>query len=122
MSAYIVDDETIDRSIEAIEHAEGTTLLCEQCDVLGQALLDLNVRAVNERYPNEEPEVASVYHYTPRNKPVMQMFKSLQCLQYQCSEGNVPEDALYKRMDKAFNHLMFEIISNLPEYREAKWA
>ena len=43
-------------------------------------------------------------------------------LHYQCSEGNVPEHELYKRLEKAVNHLRYEIISNLPEYREAQWA
>ena len=52
----------------------------------------------------------------------IQAAKSLDCLSYQCCEGEIPEtSALYKTIDKVRNSICRSIVSNLKEYDTAKW-
>jgi hypothetical protein len=51
-----------------------------------------------------------------------QLFKSLQCFLYQCSEGNVPERSLFKALDALLNLLGPAINQESPEYAAAIWG
>lgn len=143
MSAYIVERETIDRVL---------TFLLEGCDAhqngfnglkrwinekygydlakeshvttLGQAMMCLNFEAVNARYRETTP--ASAYEYK-RHKSlafvtIYQAVKSLDCFLYQCSEGNVPDTALFKMLDMVRNTWCRSIVTRTDQYDKAAWA
>ena len=131
MSAFIVEDTTINRVVNylADDHNRGYTmrqlneagLLTDPAN-LGQAMAALNCEAVNERY--DEHEAPS---YTYGEGPLMrdgvhQVLKSLKCWIYQCSEGDVPETALYKIMDDYAGQLAITIVRSAPEYEAAEWG
>lgn len=50
-----------------------------------------------------------------------QLFKSLNCYIYQCSEGNVPDSPIYKAMDELATRVGLFIARKQSEYEEAEW-
>lgn len=89
--------------------------------LIGRALFGLNQDAVNYRY-DERSEQAPRYVFkrTPASK--IQVHKSLSCLLYQCSEGDVPERSAFKELDVLHNDLAHDIVNDLPEYDQAEWG
>jgi hypothetical protein len=51
-----------------------------------------------------------------------QVYKSLCCLIYQCSEGKVPEEPLFKTLVDIKRIMAGCLISRLPEYNKAFWG
>ena len=138
MSAFIVDDDCIERAVRVFDHFKNSAFMAqEDCDALGSRMKRLNDEAVSCRYSDaqresyhspatEEDEFAFSYkHRTPMSSlgDKVQALKSLQCLIYQCSEGDIPEKStLYADMVKKERLLMGEIIGMLPEYDRAVWG
>ena len=94
---------------------------------LGQAMADLNWAAVNVRYGDKGKahfgNPVKYKHTTSGKTPsTIQAIKHLQCWLYQCGEGQIDEDPLYKAMDKIVNRLLARVVSDMPEYNAAKWA
>lgn len=48
-------------------------------------------------------------------------YKAMQCLRYQCSEGNVPGTPLYAELTRAMGLIAERIVSTLPAFEAAKW-
>ncbi len=68
-------------------------------------------------------EVPEPYNYVPvmyLSKPAR--LKAIQCYCYQCLEGDVPERALFKRVEETLNFLAREIVEAMPEYEAAEWG
>ena len=100
------------------------------------ALYSLNVRAVNGRYSDNEPEeiekpkqYPTLYH--PQDwqnghaiiKPWhYQLLKSLQCFIYQCCEDATKKDPLYLALEKLENTIVFYIVQNQEDYTRATWG
>ncbi len=95
---------------------------------LGQRLYDLNVQATGERYPDESADslpgpVVKGYTYTRLVPPSpIQAYKSLGCLLYQCSEGDVPDSPLYQALQELQHGIAAALVCDLPEYNRADWA
>jgi len=134
MSAYIVENETINRIIAylSLEYAKGNYLkrildmagldLPREFEKLGQTMLTLNTMAVNYRYnENREPPVFRLERIVPPDP--IQALKSLQCFLYQCSEGEQFENSkLFRILEKAMRWIMKEIVTSLPAYEKAVWG
>jgi hypothetical protein len=96
---------------------------------LAKKLLDLNIEAVHQRYgdtsietmPGKVGQKLEDYAYRFNHSTLVQVYKSVQCLSYQCAEGNVPETQLYKFLEDLENTLAKEIVSALTEYNKAAW-
>src|SRR4051812_1158656 len=82
---------------------------CDWLDLLGRDLYALNREAVRQRYGTADP-VPEYRFRPPGDVPKVQLYKSLRCLLYQCSEGDVPETALYRRVEERANGLAREIV------------
>lgn len=140
MSAFVVHKEAIDRTVHAARlflrkhyldpfnmKAIDDSIYHEDWETeLGKDLLSMNYEAVNQRYPDDQEDGANCineYVFTPRyDDSIFQMYKSVQCLLYQCSEGNVPETDLFKKLDRFEKIIAKKIVSSLPEYEAAKWG
>ena len=140
MSAYMVANETINRVVywlyfeitrsqwlkEKLEKASGIdTSGYAWTETLGEAMFQLNIAGVNDRYGDGEAKQFREldYHYKPVHGSKIQVLKSLQCWLYQCSEGEVVTKPLYTFFhDVAEPHLMSSIIYDLPEYEAAEWG
>jgi hypothetical protein len=140
MSAFMVADETINRVITwlswEITLSRWLKIKVEDAlkidmgkhnweEALGQAMFELNIAGVNDRYGENEAKKfrALNYRYNPAYGSKIQVLKSLQCWLYQCMEGEVIKKPLYQFFDTVVEpHLMRSIISALPEYNRAEWG
>lgn len=114
----------------------------DQLDRLGSALRQMNLRAVDARYPYDadgiDPDgdmerlqaVAQAWGCTTTvktggmgvNPNLVYGYKLINCLMYQCGEGNVPDEPLYKAMRTVESRLAHIIVSGLKEYDDAPWG
>ena len=140
MSAFVVDDRTINRVVTWLSeqrtdsqyHREilketGLNLLSEGAAAqLAQDMRILNCDAVNQRYAHIKdhgmiPVGDLQWTYENTIRP-MQVYKSLRCWLYQCAEGHVPQRPLYKLLERLATRLAHEIVCDLPEYDKAEWS
>ena len=155
MSAFVVDVETINGALGFLNRAQhrqamyaASTLKqagypvddTDRLAALGQAMYDLNLEAVHQRYPDCETDddlpgiigpkvykfrlvgLSAVVFDADVPVTIYQALKSLECWHYQCSEGDVPERPLFQTMETVINYLQSAIISSLPEYERANWG
>lgn len=135
MSAFIVGVKTINRVItfvasSAKEVPVATNRLFESAGALnydyvalGRALWALNTKAVNIRY-GEKNKTAKEYRYNPQydvaTNPI-QGFKSLGCLIYQCTEGEIPNTKLFKALYNFRSQYALHYVQSLKAYENAEW-
>jgi hypothetical protein len=80
---------------------------------------------MDERYPDRHPDSKSTdpeveeYRHTPQAPNPYLSLVALECLRYQCSEGDVPKTPVYAEIDSAVNHWRGVILSTIPEYKAA---
>ena|SRR5437763_633567 len=140
MSAFLVEDETINRVVEwlswevtqsprlkiSLEHTLGINTRSATWEKeLGHAMFQLNVDAVTDRYGQGEATrfCNHTYAYKPAHGSEIQVLKSLRCWLYQCTEGQVVKEPLYRFCnDVVEQYLMSKIICALPEYEQAHWG
>ncbi len=148
MSAFIVTKTHIDHVVAAImEIAVENGFVTETEDKegwfrnrLGQWLVDMNIRAVDCRYGEHNPVPIYRNTYIGKHKTIaelVQRYKAIRCLAYQCCEGNVPETPLYRQLEAAGNTVARMIlgsrsngdpeadaaaIDRMPEYEDAPWG
>ena len=133
MSAFIVEKETVDRVVTAAiklrgQHGRPT----DRVDLvyggteyerqeLGQKLYQMNCEAVGQRYREENP--IPMYRFRKRiTDSNIQLYKSIQCLLYQCAEGSVYKSDFYNELEQLQNRFANYILENTPEYDKAEWA
>lgn len=92
------------------------------------ALFKSNVEAVYQRYEhmseedrgyNPEPKLTRST-YWPKWSHI-QLFKHLQCLHYQMSEGEIPNTATYTNLETLINAIAVSLATHTPEYDKAAW-
>src|SRR5260370_36524860 len=114
MSAFMVEDKTINRAVTWLEREVRTNYapiayIARKYNMdltsdnwqenLANAMFQLNCDGVNTRYGEHEAEQFRPLTFTYKPElyhSLVQVFKSLQCWMYQCCEGDVPETNLYK--------------------------
>lgn len=82
-----------------------------------------NVEAVNQRY-GDNGKPARLTFIPASGLPKwsdVQLFKYLECLSYQCAEGDVPESAIYKELESLIGQIARAIVGKSDEYEQAKW-
>lgn len=130
MSSYVVEDQTINRILTAVDDMPGALAALElPADpdgliLLGQRMFEMNVAAVCQRYADENPaNYADGHQYQYELATPVEAYKALHCYLYQCTEGDVPEQPLYRFLrDTVERRLAVSIISELPAYRAADWG
>lgn len=139
MSAFVVEDKTINRIVTFLAMDRDVDWMrrdivrklgfsiADQAgkEKLGKLMFELNVNAVNQRYGPDEAASFRLLDYKFRTELYgnsIQVFKSLECWLYQCSEGNVPESELYQFMEHIAGQIAKGIVMNLPAYDKLAWA
>ncbi len=146
MSAFVVDSATINRILAFVRYdrngewarhklAEAGYPLngAPSLARLGSAMYDLNVAAVEDRYPDcighpenrpgNTEEAISGYRFEGTYPPSpIAAVKALDCWLYQCAEGDVPTRPLYQLFDMIRHMLTSRIVGSLPEYEAAPWG
>lgn len=138
MSAWIVSKENIDRVITALlilekEHPSlpspvpELSLIKAQEDVhgLGTQLWKINEEAVKQRYgrPYKDLPGSRVvrYEFGYSGGDPYQLIKSIHCLGYQCSKGDIPETDLYKALRKLEERFEAYLVRTDERYKNADW-
>ena len=62
------------------------------------------------------------YYYSKVTEKHFQIYKTLQCYLYQCSEGNVPDRKLYKGIAELVKVTAIMLVGGTEEYNNAKWG
>jgi hypothetical protein len=125
MSAYIVGDQTINRIVSHLKRNRDLewlrTEFCEAAHAtsdaeIGAALFKLNCQAVEARYGVGEAAEFRDLDYQFRMEPASarQVYDEIKTLDYQCSEGNVPETALFKLLMQLKASVADAIITEAP--------
>jgi hypothetical protein len=140
MSAYVVENKTINKILAYFQHQRtGNCLLsnlqelghradCPQgCEILGQAMHDLNVRSVLERYSDCDeknmPGNCSGYEFHAElPPPAVHAVKALGCFLYQSCEGDCEADDLYLVLDDIKHKLAYAIVCQSEAYDSAPWG
>jgi hypothetical protein len=107
---------------------------------VGRKLFAMNLEAVMQRYPDcrDNPDdwpgphgahaLATEYR-APALMPgfhrgaadLVDFYKAIRCLIYQCSEGDIPNSPLFLELQRAAAELAHGIIETLPGYQRAGW-
>jgi hypothetical protein len=129
MSAFFVPKGNIDCAVRLFEKQKRRKPL--ELEVLGRELWWMNVEALEQRYGNTDEEKAeylkriSAYRYRTGSMLMVreiQLIKATHCLQYQCSEGKVPEWPLFKEVQIAVSKAEEDFIASLHGYAAADWS
>jgi len=137
MSAYIVEADTLYRVINLITKIDYVSNslkpIKEEAIMTPQILFNklnvLNRFAISERYEDEpmtnKPSYKfnlDRYYQVASNTNQFQNLKSLQCLTYQCAEGEAIKSDLYKTLESFERNYAFQIISSLKQYEQSTWS
>ena len=143
MSSFLVSHATVDAVLSSFDGRDAhlfrrpfedlVALACpggdpwSHRDLLGRALLEMNVSALEERYPSHHhPEAragALTYVYRPpRPLHRLAVIKACDCLIYQCSEGTVPERPLFVALSELRQLLADDFLMHHPTYTAAPWG
>ena len=145
MSAYVVEDKTINRIVSwlySVGSNNGSRFYwCIQplidlgykldtqigCKRLAEEMFTLNCDSIEQRYGEGSAEdfrpLDFNYQFTGSGVTQHQLVKSLQCFNYQCCEGNIPEqNALYDALDKVSARICKHIVSSSDAYEKAQWS
>ena len=137
MSAFIVDADCINSIVTYLNrHSRCFPWLREEFgyDVtqtgelsrLASALHDLNFRAVAQRYGEQRAkgdlEADPPFRFRIVHRHAVAVHKAACCLQYQCTEGDVPEQPLYRALDLIIERIADQIVRALPAYDKAAWG
>lgn len=140
MSAFMVSDKTINKIVTFLDimlikewpiltqhfrKAGFDVNLDNFREKLGNAMFELNIRAVESRYGKGKAKkfrelnyiFKPEYGFTP-----VPVYKSLNCWSYQCMEIGILTDPLYELMNNVNTALAAYIVTRLPEYDKAPWG
>lgn len=134
MSCYVVSNDNINKIVtylgqehmqydrKPLEKLEYLLPLPNDSQKLAQAMLSLNVRSFNARYPNENCTIGKITF-----KPIVctdhyQMLMTLRNFLYQSCEGKCDEQLLYLALDCIAGNIAYNIVRELPEYQNCSWG
>ena len=131
MSAFVIRNQEMDRCVGAIFHERyGSYAVASFCgkpleewdkSELGRMLYAMNASAVAERY-NEAPEDCSSYRFQQQHVgPIVAGIKALDCLHYQCSEGDTDQTEPYRELERVIGLLCASVVREMPAYQRAEW-
>ena len=141
MSSYIVEEKTINRILSFLKDHNTTELTDweirdwiskqrnfytnddEDLTSFGRKLYKMNIKAVNKRYAGKTDETfLHKYEFVYTDTSIEQVFNSIRCFTYQCSEGKVPNSKLYKQMERLETGLARMIAYREVEKANVEWG
>lgn len=137
MSAFIVSDAVMQKVVRAISVSRNSSWSqpfagisvksANDLDRIGAALFDMNDEAVSQRYGDEPQHAGEGWKFNNNFAPMstnekVAASKAMQCLIYQCSEGDVMDNGLFAALKAEAAYLAEDIIASLPAYADAAWG
>lgn len=134
MSSFIVSEQTMNNILNGLSNYRNQWMLKSLIDEqlgydddglqsLGEKLFLLNQAGVMQRYPSDKTDYVQVPKFVWKYAIIdkFQFLKSCECLLYQCTEGTVDEEPLFKWLERLVDNLRCLIISEISEYKNARW-
>lgn len=145
MSAFVVDITTMDRAVSAIcgrnfygqivyKFQDIDTQLTDAPTLIGRRLFTLNVEAVMQRYPDTQDNPGDLpgmdgaaalpltyVHTRSPSRGLVDGYKAIRCLMYQCSEGDADKSEVFRALNDAAGQVAYAIVATMPEYERAAW-
>lgn len=139
MSSFVMSAKSLSIIAHAIMRVSGSSyghrlgMLLDACvgrhsskhtsERVFDALLEFNIERVKLRYPDDDYEYGSAYEPDHPVVNLWQVVLLMECFLYQCSEGPAySESCVFKLVYEAAAAIRDEIVSNLPEYKNAHWS
>jgi len=101
VSAFMVSPTCIARVVFALRAAHVEYLQAD-ADLVGMTLVEMNRRALVARYGDNAVDAVEPFRYVEptdvQPRLLVQVYKSLRCYLYQCSEGDIPDQPLYLQL------------------------
>lgn len=104
------------RAVPENRYEQEIRKFAQQCCVL-------NVEAVNHRYQQNDPapelrftKASGLPRWTDE-----QLIKHLECLSYQCAEGDREKSEVYQKIEKLIGHVARSIVGQSERYDLAPW-
>lgn len=95
----------------------------EQTAEFAQRLYAMNLSAVSQRYKDgHKDDYGYKFSLTIPTGNTYQLYAYIKCLLYQCSEGDVPESDLFKRLESISDALAHDIVSGSKQFETASWG
>jgi hypothetical protein len=144
MSAFVVQDRSINKIVAYLMAGDNRDA-AEPFVALGYHLHDgphstrrderrrlaldlfgMNCRAVDQRYDDHPArtefhpeEFQSTLELPPA---ATEAVKLMGCLHYQCTEGSVPDEPLYKALEESQKLVALNAVESSPEYEALAWG
>ena len=144
MSAFVVLDKTVNRIVAYLLAGDGRDSAAplvalgyhlhdgphaargEEGRRLVLDLFAMNCRAVDERYDDHpartEFHPEEFVHTLELPPSATEVVKLMGCLHYQCTEGSVPEEPLYKALEQSQKLAALNAVESSPEYEALAWG
>ena len=125
MSAFLCNQKHMQCIADGLFTIRGGESDCEKSTIEQvNRFIAMNLEALAQRYEGidwgKSPEIKGLQVDLELN--VVQLVKALQCLRYQCSEGDVPESEVYRELGDVIHEAMSYTIRLLPDYERADWG
>ena len=128
MSAFVCNKVTFDRIVTYVfaNRLDFNWLIRKHGTVqqMGQVLVNENYRSVNERY--NDSDIPFEYQYTYKPESLLQVLKSVNCLDYQsCETDNWNQTDAYEILDHVKDSILQNLIQQTGKQREyelAEWG
>lgn len=90
---------------------------------LAEEMFTLNCDAIEQRYgEGQAKEFRTLdFQYKPQIVEVFQVLKNISCWLYQCTEGDAPESALYRAVERVRDKIAWHLVQNMKQYEVCKW-
>lgn len=124
MSAFIVQDKTINRIVSNLKESDFLKSGSYLVQDLAQKMFDLNCKAIEQRYGAGQAEKFRPLKFIFKKEECseIQALKSLNCWLYQCMEGDIPKTSkLYKFFDALSGDWANSIVAKITAYSNAEW-
>lgn len=133
MSSFLVSKETIVIVAKHYTQETSGSLSASNIDIcvnMANELELMNLKALHQRYGDDIIKTYSFKRADFRNallspskkRNLMQAHKSIGCFLYQCSEGTVPEETLYKQIKELKSDTADEIVRMQDGYEDLMYG
>ena len=132
MSAYIVEDKTINRIVTQFINDQYVSAFEKELEEIvgslnpqkiGEAMFTLNCESIEQRYGrNAGMGEDETYMYDEVKEDTLQVISSLSCFLYQSCEGNCTDKPLYKLLLTYKGKLAMDVVEKMPEYSGKEWG
>ena len=136
MSSYIINNQTMDSIMQAINHdnmrmssdlqslmnRQKGNFLNEFKESLAEKFYRFNDAAVAYRYKDKLENPQDYYKIRAFDCSLAQSLRSLECLIYQCSEGQADDENIMQDMEQLRNSFIHILLESQADYKNATWG